>query len=535
MSLSSTEHFAPNSKKQIAKDLLVCVSLANLVFVRTWLLVLDPSINGYFSESPHTRYDLLALLLLVNAFSAALFFASRIYRCSKSQLIRKPAKLVFCGIAAIALLCIADVIRRKTGLAGLINSKNLPLSAGKLMAIIVAGLGLIAFRNLNPLVKIIYKLFQGGSVAVIILYIQAAVTLAKGNWPVPNLAVINQLADSRVASSRVFWYIFDEAEQRTLFEARPNGLILSNLDWFASHSLMATNAYPPANQTLRSIPSLLLGQVVKDARAYDDSHLTLDLGPEVPSALFPNKSNLVDQLMDQGHRVGVVGWYHPYSRWFGSSTNLAVSFWKATSQFLPFSRTSFISTTLSLLKYNFSPQDFVKRIAVANFKEMLPFVGQIVEDSSVDLAFIHYPIPHWPSIEAEASKKGFPNLPLVASAYFGNAQVMDKLLAQIKRDSDIHKAVIIISSDHWWRDSTAYDGKTDKRIPFIVHFPNDNTQLTYTNFVNTVCTRFLIEDIMAGKVRSNLELRDWLLAYPMPKWIPKTVKEEAGAEPYTEQ
>lgn len=60
---------------------------------------------------------------------------------------------------------------------------------------------------------------------------------------------------------RIVWLVFDEADQRLAFGERAATLKLPEFDRLRSQSLFATIAYPPANQTLSSMPALINGKL----------------------------------------------------------------------------------------------------------------------------------------------------------------------------------------------------------------------------------------------------------------------------------
>ena len=65
---------------------------------------------------------------------------------------------------------------------------------------------------------------------------------------------------------RVLWLIFDEMDERLTFIDRPSGLRLPEIDRLRDESLWASNAFPPAGQTLLSMPSLINERIVTSAK-----------------------------------------------------------------------------------------------------------------------------------------------------------------------------------------------------------------------------------------------------------------------------
>src|SRR5205809_6203502 len=64
---------------------------------------------------------------------------------------------------------------------------------------------------------------------------------------------------------RDLWLIFDEMDQRMLFDARPDGIKFLELDGFRSEEIYADSAYPQAGEQLTHLPELTTGNMVTRA------------------------------------------------------------------------------------------------------------------------------------------------------------------------------------------------------------------------------------------------------------------------------
>ena len=69
---------------------------------------------------------------------------------------------------------------------------------------------------------------------------------------------------------------------------------------------------------------------------------------------------------------------------------------------------------------------------------------------------------------------------------------------------------LVVSADHWWRESASYDGKEEHRIPFFVKAPGTNVPHTYTPRMNTLVTYDLILAILRGELTHAGQLVSWL-------------------------
>ena len=83
-------------------------------------------------------------------------------------------------------------------------------------------------------------------------------------------------------------------------------------------------------------------------------------------------------------------------------------------------------------------------------------------------------------------------------------QLADRTLGQLRAEmvkaGVWDKTSVIVSSDHWWRASRQYDGKIDKRVPFIVKLASTHRNCVYGTRFNTVLTADLILAILHGDV-----------------------------------
>ena len=73
------------------------------------------------------------------------------------------------------------------------------------------------------------------------------------------------------------WLVFDELDQRIAFSERPESLRLPELDRLREHSTYFENSFPPATCTDLSMPALMTGQWVIDAKEIRRDCLMLTL------------------------------------------------------------------------------------------------------------------------------------------------------------------------------------------------------------------------------------------------------------------
>jgi len=79
------------------------------------------------------------------------------------------------------------------------------------------------------------------------------------------------------------------------------------------------------------------------------------------------------------------------------------------------------------------------------------------------------------------------------------------------------KTWIIVSADHSWRNSRAYDGIRDYRVPFLVNPPGTNEPVTFSRSFNTVTTHDLVLTILRGETTNIQSTADWLATHLIQK------------------
>src|SRR5439155_21252991 len=125
---------------------------------------------------------------------------------------------------------------------------------------------------------------------------------------------------------RFLWLIFDEMDQRMLFDARPDGIKFPELDRFRSEAIYADSDYPPAGETLMSMPALTTGRIVTRAVPSRPDELMLTFDGSKEAAGWSAQPNIFSAARAAGFRTALIGWYHPYCRTIG--TGLDVCYWE---------------------------------------------------------------------------------------------------------------------------------------------------------------------------------------------------------------
>lgn len=314
---------------------------------------------------------------------------------------------------------------------------------------------------------------------------------------------------------RVLWIVFDEWDQRLSFDARSPNLAMPNVDALRKESFFAENALPPAGMTILSMPALIAGHRVRSEKALgpDTLLVTYDNGTTLP---FGAKPNIFSEVRDAGINTAVAGWFLPYCRTLNSY--VTDCWWQeADFRWNSYGMTfhdAFLNQPRSLLETaRFSPfgQSLPTLKHLRTFDENFERSKKIASDIDVQFALFHYDIPHPPFFyDLKTGRMTGDSW----SNYTNGLALLDiavgDLRADMERSGAWNHTAIIFTTDHFYRGSRLVNGKRDQRIPFIVHFPGENTGLSYTHSFNTIVTHDLILALLRSEVADAAGLQHWL-------------------------
>lgn len=414
--------------------------------------------------------------------------------------------VIFCGVALgiVGLSCIiswrvrAWLVRRKLGLK----------TFGAIALVSAIALSLTVAQT---------QLFEHASVPIV-----AASSLALGlviKWlAIPartrRSAVQSRSQVSRRSRRRVIIVVFDELDQRLLFEARSAGLALPTIDRFFNEALALENAVPPNRCTEISIPALLLGKIVLEAMPKGPSDLAIQMTVDGPFSSLSDYSTLFHDAYGRGYNVGCNVGYHPIEGLFPGI------FRKVSCQEVPdmelgvdgsFPRSVClqIRSILETPSFSLFADTLYARHAVSRYQRSLASSLAIIEDPCIDVAFLHIPVPHPPfifdpqtrSVTARGARRRSydDNLALVD-------QTLNALLDSAETTETAKETVVILTSDHWWRRSKV----KDIRVPFAVWFSRSRRGIRYSRHRNTILLRDLTGALLEGKLECEEDVCAWV-------------------------
>ena len=310
-------------------------------------------------------------------------------------------------------------------------------------------------------------------------------------------------AAAQEARPRVVWLLFDELDQRAVFDDGLGGL--PHLAALAARGVRVDHALPAGQHTLDSVPDLWTGIDFTSAEAVGPAKLRLrrrDLGatdggvkdggvPDggvtdvgVPDGGVTDGGvtdwgatpTFASDVNAAGGHVALAGWYHPYCDLFAADATRCrfVTAGVVHSRAgLPFAA-RVIDDLASVAPWSWRQRAIAANVALSGFARAWAV------DPSVDVAYIHLPLPHEPfTWDAEAGA------PVLWRSFFGgyeaNLQWVDAIVgdvdAALAASPLAGRTTIVISADHGWRSAPALAGRpVDTRVAWVVVPPRGPAQ-----------------------------------------------------------
>jgi hypothetical protein len=513
----------PRPFKQKIKDGIVAFSLANLCFISAWFSQLYDADFGYYNNLPITPPTLLALLANVTWLALVFWLVMCARRRYQSRIFHFMVHLGFFLLWLIPFefiynawfsptLRLTQLLRQPMWLPATVTVCALVIWQHRWIARVAA----VGLAILSPLAFL--------TAARIVLLCLGIMHLRQANFE-PMLPPPTPV---REGQPRVIWMIFDEMDYRLAFEQRPASVALPAFDRLRNESLFATNAYPPADGTKISMPSLISGQRISQVGLTNASDLAVVLEETGKYTYWSKLPSVFFSARQLGFNTALVGWALPYDRELGQGLNYCA--WHPFPGFQPARAATFGAALLRQIACMVPPlhihHDYVQ-LYLNSMAESL----SVVTNASYGLTLLHLFPPHEPGLYL-ADNDQFPYRPMSkVEAYFNNLVLADRSLGKLRRametSGEWDKTWVIISADHSWRTARAYDGRRDYRVPFLVKSAGTNGVMTFSPQFNTVVTHDFILAILRGEITREPEAAAWLEAH-QSKQMPVTFKSKLG-------
>ncbi len=516
-------------KKQFWQELLIALSLSNLLFITGWRRLIYPTSASYHIKLEPVSMDYLALML--NVIIVAVVFLGSVWL----------ARLAFKGKAPISIkltfLVVFGIILNGIRIQFYESDSRIYLKLS--IFIVLLSAGIFAFLKLRGRVfeyaKVIALVL---SPFILITFTQAAAGIfsAERKPEEPIAAQLSKLKSDPQKSvrSRVVWIIFDDLDYFVPFELSPAGVELPEFTKLRKESVFATNARSPAYNTIDSLPSLITGRLVRSTELAGKNELLLNFADGTRDK-FSEAPNVFSIIREARGNTAVVGWYHSYCRVIGK--DLSACEWESFDTLNDFETATLGAAIRRNFEYclislpfgfrifrmidlerpnNVGNSDYVKR-----HEKMLDGAKAVVSDPNVDLALIHLPIPHYPYVY-DRSTGQFGTTP---THYLDNLVLADRVLGEIREAMEKgglwDDSNVIVSSDHQWRinayktwlsveDLATTNAIEHPQIPFLLKLKRQHESVNFDPDFNSVVTSALIQALMKNQIASPKEATAWL-------------------------
>jgi len=487
-------------------DLLAALSLANLSFIEMWdgMINYTPAQAFYLEHAP-PRAEYVAAFVNVILVGFVFFLLIRFARWIVARF--GTAGFILGSLPVLALVAAAPGKSIVRLLANRLPDLNLWIIVGALLFLPLAT-ALIARRR-----------FFGVASAVLVtisplILIEAILSISRC-WTDHSADYADGPLAPRVPQTtrpRIVWIIFDELDYRLSFLDRPSTVPMQSFDNLRKESLFAENALSPALDTIPSVPSLITGRQLASFHATGPSTVLFD---DIPASVYPTVFSSVRAM---GANVAVVGWFLPYCRVF-SRDLAACSAHDLENQLSETGRTFLESVSLQLQSL-FAYRNRSILGESPRSKHRVEMLGAMhadamrdVVDPSLNLVYLHLPVPHAPYLYDRFSYQ-FPKRYLGVGSYLDNLALADNYLGDFREAMTNaglwDKTTVLVSSDHPNRTSLAVDGKEDPRVPFLLKLAGQTAGVSYEPVLQTILTKPLLEAILEQKIKTADDVIKWL-------------------------
>lgn len=482
--------------------LVVALSLANLSYLRIWDLLLHNPQSSYLTSVPYGRVDYFAALLGVLLLTLLLYLLINLVWHHGNRWHRALAML---GVFVVFILPL-DFVRRSGG-----ASIEVMTGISRYVIIGTVGLGLftLALFFRQRFWAVVFWALAICSPYVLFTFGHATARIVDPEEIYPRRILPAPSAPAAVRETRrLIWVIFDEWDQTILFERRPKELSLPVLDALVKESVVVSPAYAPAMATMVSVPSLLQGRQLAGAFGTGDSRLQVRLPGETGWSNFRDGDSIVTDVLALPAPAVVLGWYHPYDRILPQSPLLQARSYGFPA-FEGIRGEGLVSTVLAQYAYMALP--IYGRMECRDlYLRLHADALQVVADSSVRFAFLHYGIPHVPGIFDARKQDLTVALSSEQGGYVGNLALVDRtlgeLLAALDRSGLRESTALVLTADHWWRSAPWVKSGQGYPVPLIIQARKGDRGIQVKTPFATTGLRAIARSLLTGGLNDNREV-----------------------------
>jgi hypothetical protein len=501
-------------------DVAFAASLANLATINAWALLLHASEADRYYLPRYGRDDYAAVLLLLVGGTVAAWLAVAGVRWIASRWLTPLAT----AAALLLLVNPLEYLRESLGVTRLelfqLAFGHAPLVNAAVAVALAVAAG-VAFRFRRSVTRAAFVAVAIVAPLALMNAAQLAYAALTADGPRSDTGRRAGGAPGGAAASdrRIVWIIFDELDYRLAFPDRPASIDLPELDRLRSEAFFATHAREASESTVRSLPSLLLGLPVAGARPKRGG-LSVTPGSAIageeglrngPALDFATAPGFPSEVTGRGLGLALVGLYHPYCRTFGEL--LRSCHWEP---FVPGGSLripegfgdAFVSQAYKAL-----PVLAYRGEHIASIRRTLATATELAADPSLDVAFLHLPIPHSPYVYDQRRER-MTLFNFRKGAYYEQLVLTDRAFGRLRRAMEAagvwERTSVLVTSDHGWRFAEKHGTRRDHRVPFILKLAGRSEPHTYERAFPGWLAKNLLLAVADGEVRTAVAAARWL-------------------------
>jgi hypothetical protein len=295
---------------------------------------------------------------------------------------------------------------------------------------------------------------------------------------------------------RVVWVLFDDLDPRVVFEVRPAGLALPELDRLRAHALYADAAQPPAQTIDVSMPALVTGRRVASVATVSADDLELRFADDKPGR-WSAQPTVFSRARALGYNTAVIGWHLPYARVFAGAANVA-HWWPSVAY--DGTRGETFGEALHRQWASLTPPVHLRALYAERLAALGDLALRTASDDRLGLVLLHLPIPSLPGVydpvNGRLTSWSFAG---PEPEYLDNLELVDRFVGELRRGLERRRlddrTWIVVSS------ARARPGG-DGRVPFVVQAPDREAAHVDGSF-STVVTQDLVVSILRGSLEDT--------------------------------
>lgn len=536
--------FSPAARHHL-KNLLICFSLANLCFLRRWydLEHLKERAMDYYRTAPPDPTLLEATLLDALLLTAVFWLAWRWVEYDPTPVKLRLAQFGFLAAFMYPLESVRLYWNQEGGRADL--TSNLVLLA--MEAVLGVGAILALFGNTR-----VVGAARRVALALTLLFPALMIDFGLNAFSLepaqayaarPSLPL---LPPRPGPAPRVVWILFDELDQRLVFDLREPQVALPEIDRLRAESVVANHATQTAGWTTQALPSLLSGVIFSAVKLEGADEMRV-YPPDQPAGMdWRDAPNVFKKARAMGVNAALVGWHHPYCRVLGDSladcmnvlsefpTPALIRENAASVEGLWSTMRSLVELQILGVEEIFSNasapptetvrDDYVQRWHQKQYFQIRDRAYADIADKRLDFVFLHFPVPH--PFGLYDRRRG--DFQLTRSlGYADNLALVDRTVGEIRRQLEQaglwDSTSIVITSDHGlrpslWRGHMGWTdemerltgGRQSETVPVIVKLAGQSQGVVYDRpFSNVVCGDLSLA-MLSGEIRTADDVVRWL-------------------------